>query len=327
MTDDILKCSVELVDNMEIIREVFPQESRLVQLSCAGILACKGVRADAERLKRCRELTGKPDSSFLKTGNTLLPMLISMTAAEEEPERLLLCAGELYELLGRELPASGLLCAAAMELAGEAAWETRKEAAARAGRLYGRMREENPDQITEKSGALCAFMAFSPRPDSGLLQDTAACYRLLREVFPYEAPRRTVSCMLAMSEEAPEEKCARAQKLAAKLQIAGLRYGTYYELPVLSAPVMAKKDPDETVADIVIVQSWLAKKLKRGIFDRIPERQLLMYAGLIVGLDGIRKRLLHAEDKDGGETLRLLQKAAVCAAAGATDAAKGFWKR
>lgn len=327
MTDDILKCSVELVDNMEIIREVFPQESRLVQLSCAGILACKGVRADAERLKRCRELTGKPDSSFLKTGNTLLPMLISMTAAEEEPESLLLCAGELYEQLERELPASDLLCAAALELAKEASAGAQEKAVARAGGLYRRMKEENRDQLTEKSGTVCAFMAFSQRADSGLLQDTAACYRLLRETFSYEVPCWTLSCMLAMSEEMPEEKCARAQKLVTKLPVAGLRYGTYYELPVLAAPAMAKKDPDETVADVVIVQSWLAKKLKRGIFDRISERQLLMYAGLIVGLDGIRKRLLNAEDKDGGQTLRLLQKAAVCEAVGATAEAEGFWRR
>lgn len=289
MTETILKCSIELMENRRKLKKAFPKENCRVHMACAGVYAYKGKLVDVRYLEKCRDVLEKSDSTIWRSTKLPKAVIASIIAVNEASETLLSWTEELYEKLEKAFPDAENLVIAAFCIAEKIVPERYGQLVQRAEAISRRMEREYPFLGREEESALCAIMAMQQRSDEELLQDAAACYPLLAEIFRHSEAVWALSCVLAMYGGKPEEKCERVRHLYAKLIVAGFRYGTHYELPTLGILAMTKRNSDELVADLVIVCSWLAKEIGGGFWGQISDRQCLLYAGLIVEQDDYRR--------------------------------------
>lgn len=321
MTTTILTRSENLVENKMKIKRIFPMESSVVHLACAGVYANKDAVVDEEKLLKCKTMLNGEVGFFSNFRSTARPIIISMLALNDDPEGLLSRALEVYSLLKEDFLSSIYLPLTAMVIAENAESERYQEIAKRTRGLYIQMKSEHPFLTSGEDSALCALMALMDKTDSEMIQDSEECYRILRKQFRTSHSVQGLSNVLALFDGTPEEKCERTITFFGKLMVAGFRYGVGYELPTLGVLSMTGGDLDNLVTDVVIVHSWLSKQKGFRLFSGIPYKQCLMYAGMIVARDNIQAKLMQTTAVTGTLSLVVAQQTAVCAAAASSAAA------
>ena len=321
MTTTILKRSENLVENKIKIKSIFPLESSVVHLACAGVYANKDAVVDEEKLLKCKVMLNSEVGFFSNFRSTARPIIISMLALNDDPEGLLSRALEVYGLLKEDFLSSIYLPLTAMVIAENAEPEQYREIARRTRGIYIQMKSEHPFLTSGEDSALCALMALMDKADSGMIQDSEECYRILRKRFRTSRSVQGLSNVLALFDTTPQEKCERTITLYEKLMAAGFRYGAGYELPTLGVLSMTGEDLDKLATDVGTVHSWLSKQKGFRMFSGIPSKQCLMYAGMIVAKDNIQTKLMQTAAVTGTLALMVAQQTAICAAAASSAAA------
>ena len=312
---------IRFIETRDAIRAAFRWESEYIYPACAHIFLAADRAVDRERLERCKAMvksTTGPFSSF--RGNIKLP-LICMLAAGDEPEARWEGTERTYGLLKEAFFSSEYLALAALILSEEVPEADIPALAARGKGLYQRMKKEHPFLTGQEDSVFALLLAESQRTDDELIDDMEACYRLLDERFPKGDALQSVSHVLALSQEAPEEKVHRLIALFDGIQRAGGKYGKDRQLPILAALSLAKGSVDELVQGLMALDGLLSQqKGYTGVFG-MDRRTRMMHAAMLLSLPDRQPELVNAAAQQTTLALIAAQQALMCAVIASSVAA------
>ena len=302
-----------LIQNRDVIREVFPWESGQICLASAIIYTMKGKLANEKLLRESKKLITQKVGAFSSFRGKVRVPTAAMVAVSEDLEGTMDHGLLVYELLKKEFWQSSYLPMAAMMIAQVAEKERYEEMAARTRRLYERMRKEHPFLTSSEDSPFCAMLALSDHSDDRLIEDMEKCYRVLKEKFLYGNAVQSLSHVLALFDEPAEVKCEKTMHLYQSLREAGGKYGTQYELPSLGVLAMTNVPVKEIVQEMMEIDAWLAEQKGFGFWGGITAKQRMMYAGMLAQKDYIEELPLQTSALGGTIAMLIAQETALCA--------------
>lgn len=311
------------IDNRDRIKGAFGWESAYIYPVCAAVFTDRRQRADAERMKYCRDILKENTGLFSNFRGTVKLVMISMMAADGSPEEKLRKSLQIYDSLREHFFSSQYLPVASMAIA-EVAPESRYgEIAGRTRHIYDLMKSEHPFLTSGEDSVFAALLALSDLTDEQVVQETEDCYRILKPEFFSGNAVQSLSHVLALGEGSAEEKCSRVMELYRGLRERGYRYGTDYELATLGVLALLPAELSRVMEDIMEVDDFLARQKGYGIMG-VGRKQRLMHAGMLVSGDYIGESgnlMMNSAAVGGTLCLIAAQQAAVCAAVVASSAA------
>lgn len=332
MRETLEKTCKEFIENRDTIKGLFNWDSPYIIAVCAAELCGKSSVADAEKLKSCKKLVDSKTGIFSNfRGNVKLP-IISLLAEDDHSEQKLDKAMKIYEILKQYFWGSQYLTLVATILADMIDVAKADDYAKRGKKLYDLMKNEHPFLTAGEDSVFAVLMAFSEKEDRELIVEMEECYKLMKTRFSNSNAMQSLSHVLAMASGDSREKCNRVLSLYQKLNMAGKKYGKYYELSVLGAMALLTSDVDNMVEDIIEVDSFLEKQKGYGILG-IDKKTRLMHAVMLTSCDYAKQMehvAVHKETEQGmisaaamSGTLAMIaaQQAAMCAVIAASTAA------
>ena len=262
MRNTLLQQCELFIRNREAIKQAFRWDSSYVLPVCAAYFS----RAEVD-VNFLREVDGwlkRETGVFSNFRGTARPMVVSMIAADPDPEARLYNSLRVYELLKKQFTGSSYLVMAAALLSGfsmdytEAAWRTRE--------IYELMKQDHRLLTGSEDVVFAALMAAAPLLPEESEGQAERCYQLLKKRFSQGDAAQTLSHVLAVFDGTPDEKCLKVWQLYVQLKDAGLKYGRSHELPVLGTLAMLNRDPDLLLADMADVDAYLSRQRGYGVF-------------------------------------------------------------
>lgn len=270
-----------LLRNRDAVKEAFPWNSGMVHLCCANVYTMRGMTADTASLKASRNVLRSRVGVFSGFRGISEDVLATMLDVSGDAEGLMDKAKKVYELLREEFMSSDFLPMAAIVIAQDVAESEYAQVAARTRSLYLRMRKEHPMITGADDSVMCALMAMTGRDEEALIADMETCYERLHGEFFSGNSVQAATHVMTMLPGRAEDKCDRMLSLRDAMKTAGNKWGTYYELPVLTLLAESGMREDMLVEDIISCDEWLAKQKGFGFFSSVSRTMRLMYAGLM----------------------------------------------
>ena len=313
-------CS-RFIENRDIVKSTFVWDSTYMYPICAAIITEKGMRADPERLRNCRELLKDQTGVFSDFRSTAKLPMIAMMSVDSNPSSKLKHAIDVYERLKEHFWGSQYLPVASMAISDMVDPGYYKEMASHTRHIYNLLKSKHPFLTSAEDSVFSAMLAVSRKTDERIVAETEACYRYLKPHFFSGNAVQSLSHVLALCEGSAEEKSAATLQLFNELKARGYKYGTEYELATLGILAMLPADKEMVIQDLIEVDDFLANQKGYGFFG-LGRKQRLMHAGLIVTGDYLKDtRMMHTTATHSALALIAAQQAAMCAAIAASSAA------
>ena len=109
------QCS-RFIENRDIVKNTFKLDSSYMYPICAAIIADKGMCADPERLRKCRDLLKEQTGAFSNFRSTAKLPMIAMMSVDPNPSAKLRNAIDVYERLKEHFWGSQYLPVASMAI-------------------------------------------------------------------------------------------------------------------------------------------------------------------------------------------------------------------
>lgn len=311
----------DFIANRDEIKKVFPMESGLVRLACAGIYAAEDEKVDVAALKSAKELLKKSVGPFSNFKGTAKAPVAATLAVSENPKQVLADALEIYGMLKEKLHASEYMAFASLSVARIAKPEEYENIVLCTEKIYKGLKAEHSFLTSREDDVMCVLMAMSDKTKDALLAETEACYRKLKGQIASSNPTLALACVLALCDGAAESKCERVVTLYEALRDAGYKYGKEYELPTLGVLSTVSGNIEELVTDMAEIDEWLAGQKGFGILGSVNKKQRLMYAGLLAMRGLSDSKAMQTMTINGTISLMIAQQVAMCAAVAAGTAA------
>lgn len=314
------QCS-RFVENRDIVKNTFKWDSSYMYPICAAIIADKGMRADPEQLRSCRELLKEHTGVFSNFRSTAKLAMIAMMSVDTNPAAKLKHAIEVYDRLKEHFWGSEYLPVASMVISDMVDPGYYKEMAAHTRHIYEMLKSKHPFLTSAEDSVFSAMLAVSRKTDERIVAETEACYSYLKPHFFSGNAVQSLSHVLALCEGPAEEKSAATLNLFNELKAKGYKYGTEYELATLGILAMLPVDREAIIQDMIEVDDYLSAQKGYGFFG-LGRKQRLMHAGMIVTSDYMKdSRAMQNIAAHSTLTLIAAQQAAMCAAIAASAAA------
>lgn len=323
MTQDLTLLCENFIENRNRIKAAFVWDSDYIYPVCAAIFADKRQLADVEHMRRCRQILTEQTGVFSYFRGTVKLAMVSMLAADGNPEGKLQKALQVYHSLKEFFFSSEYLPLASMMIADLAVPGVYDEIAGRTKHIYNLMKAEHPFLTSGEDSVFAALLALSDLTDEQIAAETEQCYEMLKAEFFSGNAVQSLSHVLALGEGHAREKCERVIKLYKGLKEKGYRYGTSYELSTLGVVALLPMELESLIKELTEVDSYLAGQKGYGIFG-VGKKQRLMHAGMLLASNYIgQKDRLVMKSAAVGSTISLIaaQQAAMCAAVAASAAA------
>ena len=313
-------CS-KFIENRDIVKSAFIWDSSYMYPICAAIITDKGMRADPERLRNCRDLLKEQTGAFSNFRSTAKLPMIAMMSVDTHPAVKLANARDVYEHLKEHFWGSQYLPVASMVISDVVDPGYYKAMAAHTRHIYELLKNKHPFLTSAEDSVFSALLAVSKKTDERIVDETEKCYTLLKPHFFSVNAVQSLSHALALCEGPAEEKCAATLEMFDKLRARGYKYGTEYELATLGVLAMLPADREAVIQDVIEVDDYLATQKGYGLFG-LGRKQRLMHAGMIVTSDYMKgNSTMHSAAAHSTLALIAAQQAAVCAAIAASAAA------
>ena len=311
----------KFIENRDVVKAVFPWDSAYMHPICAAIITDKGMRADEERLKRCRDMLKENTGVFSDFRGTAKIAVIAMMSAHHDPAGKLQLAQQAHSELKEHFWNSPYLPVAAMIISDMVEPARFAQVAQRTRRIYELMKSEHPFLTSGEDSVFAAMLALGNTTEEWIVEETERCYRMMKEKFHSGNAVQSLSHVLALCEGNTEEKCTAVASLYDELKARGWRYGTEYELPTLGVLAALPVSQEELVQDLIDTAEFLGTQKGYGVLGA-TKKQRLMHAGMLVTCDRISLgRDMTAAAIQGSIALVAAQQAAMCAAIAASSAA------
>ena len=323
MRDTLVTLCEDFITNRDEVKKALKLESDYIYPVCAAVFTDKKQKADVEKIKRCKEILKEQTGLFSSFRSDAKPALIAMLAAEENPDEKMRKALKVYGFMKEHFSASAYLPLAAMILAGVAEESQYEELAARTGRIYKLMKKEHPFLTSSEDSTFAGMLALSEMSETQIVEETEACYSLMKKEFSSANAVQSLSHVLALCEGTAEEKCNRTKELYEKLKAKGHKYGTGYELATLGVLAAIPADLDRIVDDMIEVDRFLAEQKGYGVLG-VGKKQRLMHAGMLVTseyMENGENNVMNSVALSSTISMIVAQQVAMCAAIAASSAA------
>ena len=309
------------IRNRDAAKKAFRWESSYVYPICAGLFCAKGLEADADTLVQCRDIIRKQVGIFSNFRGHLEPALASMLALGSSPEKQMAQALENYKALKQEFWGSEYLALAAFLLTDVSPLTLDQDRILRGRTIYDRMKKEHPFLTASEDSIFALLMAYSDKSDDQLISDMEAAYRILKERFHFVSDTlQTVSHVLALSTDNPEEASDRVIALYESLRSRGVKYGREYHMSPLAALTLMTEDLDRTADEIQQVDTFLSQQKGYGILG--PGKAVrAMHAALIVSDQYTQRGQMDTAAMAGTLAMMIAQEIAMLVAISASTSA------
>ena len=309
------------IENRDIVKSTFAWDSSYMYPICAAIITDKGMRAEQERLRNCRDLLKEQTGVFSNFRSTAKIAMIAIMSVDHDPSGKLQKALQVYDCLKEYFWSSQYLPVASMIIADMVEPVQYREVAAHTRRIYELMKSEHPFLTSGEDSVFAAMLALGKRPDEWIVAETERCYRLMKEKFFSGNAVQSLSHVLALCDGPAEDKCRKAIELFDQLKDRGYRYGTDYELATLGVLAALPVERENIIQDMIDVTDFLADQRGYGIFG-LTKKQRIMHAGMIVTSDYMKvDHTMSSAAIHAALSLIAAQQAAMCAAIAASSAA------
>lgn len=321
MNEVTKKACEQLIENRDILKDVFSWESGMMHLAAAGACIGKDRVVEKEALEEAKNIL-KDETGVLSDfrGAVKLAVIVNM-ALSDQPRLVLEKSIEVHKLLKKEFFGSAYLPYTAMVISQMTEPEQYETVIGRTKAIYKKMKENHPFLTSSEDSAFCALLALSDKSDEALLEDMEACYQLLKGNFFFSNAVQSLSHVLALCDGTPEEKCQKTMTLFNMLKEKGVKYGTDYELPSLGVLAVNAESLEAVADNMLEIDKWLSKQKDFGLLG-ISAKQRLMYAGILAQKDVAQSETMQTAAVSGVVSMVIAQEAAMCAAivAGSTAA-------
>lgn len=311
------------IDNRDRIKAAFSWDSAYIHPVCAAIFTDRRQLADVERMKCCRDILKGETGVFSNFRGTAKLAMISMMAVDSNPGEKLRKSLLVYDSLKQHFFSGQYLPVASMMIADMVPESRYGEIAARTRHIYDLMKQEHPFLTSGEDSVFAALLALSDLTDEQVVQETEACYQLLKPEFFSGNAVQSLSHVLALGDGFAEEKYRRVMELYYGLRDKGYRYGTDYELASLGVLALLPVELSRVMEDMMEADDFLAGQKGYSILG-LGRKQRLMHAGMLVSSDYIGdsgNQTMHSAAIGGTISLIAAQQAAMCAAIAASSAA------
>ena len=318
MKDSLFALCDQFIANRDTVKAAFRMDNNYIFPVCANLFCARGRMAQAEALRRSRDVIRSQTGAFSHFRGNIKAPLACILSMSDSPEGTMARAVDNYTLLRNSFSGSEYLALAAFLLA-----DLDRDAAGRAARgreIYRRMKAEHPFLTSSEDSVFAVFMAFSQLSDDRLIEDMEAVYRLVKTRFKDSNCVQTVSHVLTLSPGAPEGKVQRLFALYDALENAGGKYGKHYQLATLAALSAADADIRTLTEDILDVDYFLENQKGYGFFG-LDRRTRLMHAAMIVSDQYTLRESVDQAALAGTLSMIIAQQMACCAAACAASSA------
>lgn len=183
--------------------------------------------------------------------------------------------------------------------------------------IFNELRKNHPWLTNYTHVAYAALMARCDRDISEMVSDAEECFSLLRKRFFYAESALTLSYVLALYKESPEEKVLSTMNLFNALSSRKLKYGTVLELPSLGifAAATAKDDLDNVAREIAEVANYLKANRGFGASMSVPQR-LMLAASVVLNDDNNAHRANDIPFSELFQQLNITYSVCVCSQQG-----------
>lgn len=282
MNQELEKNCGLFIENKGVIEKGFKLESAYIYPMCSSIYTSKKMHVDMDKMKECDKiLKGKTGILSDFRGNVRMA-LVSMMAISEWPEEFLSRVMNTYEMLKKgKLFGSEYLIVAAVAICSNVDAGRQEEIVGKTKEIYKLMKENHPMLTSDEDSIYAALLAVSGLKIEEVIEGMETCYQNLKPKFFSGNAVQSLSHILALCKDAPEEKCKKVMDIFNKLKTQGKKYGTGYELSILGGLALLDMEADTIVSEVIEVDDYLKKQKGFGMLG-IGSTQRLMYASLLV---------------------------------------------
>lgn len=277
----INKCEL-LAENRKIFGKTFKWEFDYMTTAGASIFTSAGVLANMERLKECEKIL-KAHTSWLSNirGFSEVPVIAKM-ALSDNPEEYIKKVIAIYDLMkSNKLAGSEYKVMAAIALA-EKDIEEAQTYILRTAELYKKMSKEHWILTSCEDIPFAALLATSDKDIDSMISDMEESYKLLKNKYFSKNAVQSVTHILTFSDDKPEVKCEKFNRVYDGLKANKHNIGSGYELCVLGASALTDVSA-ETIVDLICeADDNLAQKKGFGALSLGTELRRLLASQIVM---------------------------------------------
>lgn len=268
------------VENRNIMQSSFWLESSIIFPLSALIYASRGLKIDPQKIKDCKKIIKNNSGAFSNFRGVGILSLATLLSLEESGEEMFSKVQKVYAMLKKDFRSSPFLPFTAFLIAKDVEEDAYEKVVSKAKDMYDLMKSNHPFLTSGEDTSFAALFAMSPEPNEEFAKDMEECYEILKQFFSIGNALQTLSHVLAISEEKPQDKCNLTMDLYNRMRDYNIKFGRGYELPILGVLALNISDSDRTIRDIDQIQEYLKNQKGFGIFG-IGKKQRIMYAAIL----------------------------------------------
>ncbi len=265
-------------------RDALKNKYKFEHIAMYPIGACmftdNGKQVDINRLKECEDILKRGLSLFSPFRGRIKFLVYIMLAIDEDPEKKLDSAYNIYRELKKQFFSSPYLPLCAMILTDLIEPDDSTRVITKAKELYKLFKKEHYWLTSPENMVITVLLASSSMTNQQIIHNTESCYQLIQQKFALKTSVQSLSHVLALGEGTAEEKVDNFLSLYKGLKDRGYRYGGMQELSSLGAVSMLS-DTNSIINDMIYVDTFLSKQRGYGLFGSTKRTRLLHSAMLL----------------------------------------------
>lgn len=284
MKESLTTLCQQFTKAQNIIAEAEPLQSRFAYPICAEMFVEHGVIPDIKTLRECDHIILKEAGLFSDFSGMTALMIISHLAMTDDPLKAFSELDQARKVLRMYFPhASEYVSMASIVLtettdAGQ--WDA---IAQKAKHIYDVIKTKHRILTSGGDIVFSVILARSTLDFQTISNAADKSFKLLAENGFDTQSRLSLSRVLALSGDTPENSCQRFQDLYQALLKKGYKYGREYQLPVLGLCIARPGTVEEIADDIISVDDYLSKqKPYKGVVPIYSKTVRLMHAAMII---------------------------------------------
>lgn len=319
-----LKAKVDfMVENYNELKGNFMWDTGLLKHFCAMMHATRGKKVNVDRIKEIKKYIKEETGWMSDCRGTNELIIATLLCFEEDYKNFFKNMLEVHEKMRQEGFKKGIyLPLASYTIAKSVPRDQWSYKIQRMNEFYSKMKENHFWLTSKDDYVFAAVLAATDLNVQETMEKVEECYSTLnKEGFWKGNDLQTLSHIMALGEEAVEEKCSKANRLYHKLvdEKCKLKNSGLATLGVLT---LIASDEDQIVRDVKEVSDYVYEKKGYGMLSLEKSTRIILSANLVSDfyVDEIKKGVLEVSLANSITAIIIAQEQAAVAAACAASA-------
>lgn len=229
----------------------------------AGILtASKGVQADSDKYKKCKEILHKHVNAFSEVRGTVQAVVIVKMMMCEDPEAYALGVIEIYKKLRsiHKLTASPYMVMAAMNIYEHVGVDGADADIEKLENVYKELKKQHPLLISDEDRGYLSMLVGAGADIDRTVERIEASYEACKKISIDKNAVHSLAQVLALSEMNPEMQMEFVSEIIEGLKKNKTRISKDYGLTILGAMAMLNMPTEQLISDITEASNYLKGK-------------------------------------------------------------------